>query len=115
MRGNSRGARQRQISIVSPEPEHLVGPSLYPYWMFGVKTAIAIQGVAALVTLIVRMLNGHDCHMTDRAAQNPCRLSGALAVLDLRVLEYAGRGFTDLCDHFRQPRAATMRQRRART
>src|SRR2546429_524769 len=39
-------ARYRQ------EPQHLVGPSLYPYWMFGVKIALAIQATAVLVMLV---------------------------------------------------------------
>ncbi|MGH7024787.1 MAG: HAAS signaling domain-containing protein [Caulobacteraceae bacterium] len=35
-------------------PQHVVGPTLYPYWLFGVKIAVTIQVLAALVAFIVR-------------------------------------------------------------
>jgi hypothetical protein len=37
-------------------PQHVVGPALYPYWLFGVKIAVTIQGAAALVVFIVRAI-----------------------------------------------------------
>jgi hypothetical protein len=35
-------------------PQHVVGPTLYPYWLFGVKIAVTIQALVALVVFIVR-------------------------------------------------------------
>jgi hypothetical protein len=116
------------------EPQHLVGPALYPYWMFGVKIAIAIQAAGALVVLIIRTLSGHDfafalgraisqgifgsvtligvatvaAWLIERRMINVTYLD-RWKVRDLRVLEYAGWDFTDLRDHFRDaqaPRAA---------
>jgi hypothetical protein len=112
------------------EPQHLVGPSLYPYWMFGVKIAIAIQAAAALLTLIVRTLNGQDFgyalgQAIGQGVAGSITLIGVATlaawlierrkihvayldqwrVRDLRVLEYAGWGFTDLCNHFHQEQA----------
>lgn len=39
-------------------PQHVVGPTLYPYWMFTAKVAIVIQAAAAVIVLIVRTLIG---------------------------------------------------------
>jgi prepilin signal peptidase PulO-like enzyme (type II secretory pathway) len=35
-------------------PQHVVGPALYPYWLFGVKIAVTIQAVVALIVFVVR-------------------------------------------------------------
>ena len=37
-------------------PQHVVGPTLYPYWLFVVKAAIALQVVVAAVVVVVRTL-----------------------------------------------------------
>lgn len=123
-------ARYRQ------EPQHLVGPSLYPYWLFGVKIAIAVEATAVLVMLILRTLNGQDFgyalgQAIGQGVSGLVTLIGVATVVawlierrkihvtyldhwrvrDLRVLEYAGWDFNDLCDHFRRgktPRAAVM-------
>ena len=39
-------------------PQHVVGPALYPYWMFAVKAAVTIQVVIAAVVFLVRALTG---------------------------------------------------------
>ena len=39
-------------------PQHVVGPTLYPYWLFAVKAAIAIQIVIAGMVFLVRALTG---------------------------------------------------------
>lgn len=39
-------------------PQHVVGPTLYPYWVFAVKAAIALQVVIAGVVFLVRALTG---------------------------------------------------------
>jgi hypothetical protein len=37
-------------------PQHVVGPTLYPYWLFAVKAAIFLQVLAAVVVTVVRTL-----------------------------------------------------------
>jgi hypothetical protein len=39
-------------------PQHVVGPTLYPYWMFAVKIAITIQLVVAAAVFLARALSG---------------------------------------------------------
>ena len=36
-------------------PQHVVGPALYPYWLFGVKAAIAIASAIVCVGLLARL------------------------------------------------------------
>lgn len=108
------------------EPQHLVGPSLYPYWIFGVKIAIAIEAAAILVMLTLRILSGQDFgnalgQAIGQGVTGLVTLIGVATVAawlierrkihvsyldhwrvrDLRVLEYAGWDFADLCAHFR--------------
>jgi len=43
-----------------PGPQYVVGPALYPYWMFGVKLAVTLGlATAALVFVIVALVGGH--------------------------------------------------------
>lgn len=120
------------------DPQALVGPALYPYWMFGVKIAVAIQAFAGLISLIVRTLRGQDFgyalgHAIGQAVVGSLTLIGVATVAawlierqkihvayldkwrvrDLRVLEYAGWDLNDLCDHFLQ-RPASRPAARAR-
>ncbi|MGZ3404354.1 MAG: HAAS signaling domain-containing protein, partial [Phenylobacterium sp.] len=37
-------------------PQHVVGPTLYPYWLFAVKAAIALQVIVAVIVIIVHTL-----------------------------------------------------------
>jgi len=122
------------------EPQHLVGPSLYPYWMFAVKIAIAIQIVAALFGLVIRTINTADFgqalgHAIGQVVTGSVTLIGVATVVawlierrkihlgtldqwrvrDLKVLEYAGWDFTDLCNHFRQAGDHAREQARERT
>jgi hypothetical protein len=41
-------------------PQHVVGPALYPYWMFVVKVAIIIQIAVSALVLVIRILSGGD-------------------------------------------------------
>ncbi|HEV2532348.1 hypothetical protein [Phenylobacterium sp.] len=41
-------------------PQHVVGPTLYPYWAFAVKLGLAIQVVAAVLVLFGRTIAGGD-------------------------------------------------------
>jgi len=45
-------------------PQHVVGPTLYPYWLFAVKAAIALQVVVALVVIVVRTMAFDDMSRT---------------------------------------------------
>jgi len=39
-------------------PQHVVGPALYPYWMFAVKIALAIQLAVVAAVFLARVLSG---------------------------------------------------------
>ena len=41
-------------------PQHVVGPMLYPYWLFGVKVALTIMAVVALVIFVTTSLGSGD-------------------------------------------------------
>jgi len=41
-------------------PQHVVGPTLYPYWAFAVKLGFAIQVFAAVMVLVVQTIVGGD-------------------------------------------------------
>ena len=39
-------------------PHHVVGPELYPWWLFGVKTALTVLAVITVIGAVVRVLVG---------------------------------------------------------
>ena len=39
-------------------PHHVVGPELYPWWLFGVKTALTVLAVITVIGAVVRILVG---------------------------------------------------------
>jgi hypothetical protein len=39
-------------------PQHVVGPALYPYWMFAVKLAVTIQAALAVIVFLARAFSG---------------------------------------------------------
>lgn len=39
-------------------PQHLVGPELFPWWMFGVKAALTVLVVISVIGVVVRVLIG---------------------------------------------------------
>ena len=41
-------------------PDSLVGPELFPYWMFGVKAGLMVLGVAHVLGLVIRIVSGTD-------------------------------------------------------
>ena len=41
-------------------PQHAVGPMLYPYWLFGVKVALAIMAIVSLVIFVTASLGTGD-------------------------------------------------------
>jgi hypothetical protein len=41
-------------------PDSLVGPELFPYWLFGVKAGLMVLGVVFAITLLIRVISGSD-------------------------------------------------------
>jgi hypothetical protein len=41
-------------------PQHVVGPTVYPYWMFAVKVGVAVQVLIAVVVAFARVITGDD-------------------------------------------------------
>jgi hypothetical protein len=41
-------------------PDSLVGPELFPYWLFGVKAGLMVLGVVFALTLFIRLIGGSD-------------------------------------------------------
>ncbi|MDQ3125359.1 MAG: hypothetical protein M3Q74_07100 [Pseudomonadota bacterium] len=41
-------------------PDSLVGPELFPYWLFGVKAGLMVLGVVYAITLFIRLIGGAD-------------------------------------------------------
>jgi hypothetical protein len=50
------------------EPQHVVGPRLYPFWFFGVKAAVAVQAAVACVVLAAHVLTGQPVSQALRQA-----------------------------------------------
>lgn len=41
-------------------PDSLVGPELFPYWLFGVKAGLLVLGALYALTLFIRLISGPD-------------------------------------------------------
>lgn len=41
-------------------PDSLVGPELFPYWLFGVKAGLMVLGAVYAITLFIRLIGGAD-------------------------------------------------------
>ncbi len=41
-------------------PDSLVGPALFPYWLFGVKAGLMVLGAVYAITLFIRLISGSD-------------------------------------------------------
>ncbi|MDZ4112904.1 MAG: hypothetical protein U1E18_25365 [Brevundimonas sp.] len=41
-------------------PDSLVGPELFPYWLFGVKAGLMVLGAVYAITLSIRLIGGPD-------------------------------------------------------
>lgn len=41
-------------------PDSLVGPELFPYWLFGVKAGLMVLGAVYAITLFIRLISGAD-------------------------------------------------------
>jgi hypothetical protein len=66
-------------------PQHLVGPTLYPYWAFGVKIAIAIQAAIAALVFVIRSLSTGDVAEAFGDAVSSA-FSGAISIIGFATL-----------------------------
>ena len=41
-------------------PDSLVGPELFPYWLFGVKAGLMVLGAVYAITLLIQLIGGSD-------------------------------------------------------
>ena len=64
-------------------PQALIGPELYPWWMFGVKVGLAVMVCVTLIGLAVRVLVG-DIYLGQAIGQGIASLfSGAVSIIGL--------------------------------
>jgi hypothetical protein len=66
-------------------PQHVVGPALYPYWIFAVKMGFAIQVAAALIVLIVQMFAFGEFGVALGRAVNSV-VSGSIALVGVATI-----------------------------
>ena len=63
-------------------PQHLIGPELFPWWMFGVKVGLAVLVGITLLSLVVKVIGGMD--FTQAIAQGFASLfSGAMTLIGI--------------------------------
>ncbi|CAN5119028.1 hypothetical protein BH09PSE2_BH09PSE2_05940 [soil metagenome] len=105
-------------------PQHVVGPTLYPYWLFAVKAAVTIQACVAVLIFTVRLVSGTEFGRALTQAFGTA-FSGAISLIgfatlaawlierrtvkidyldnwrvkDLRVLEFASWDWNDWRSH----------------
>ena len=66
-----------------PGPQALIGPELYPWWMFGLKVGLTVMAAVTLIGLAVRVLVG-DVYVGQAIGQGISSLiSGAITVAGL--------------------------------
>lgn len=64
-------------------PQALIGPELYPWWMFGVKVGLTVMAGVTLIGLAVRVLVG-DVYVGQAIGQGIASLfSGAITIIGL--------------------------------
>ena len=64
-------------------PQALIGPELYPWWMFGVKVGLTVMACVTLIGLAVRVLVG-DVYVGQAIGQGIASLfSGAVTIIGL--------------------------------
>lgn len=67
-------------------PHHVVGPELYPWWMFGVKTALTVLVIITVIGVIARVILG-DTDMTQAIGQGFAgAFSGAITLIGFATL-----------------------------
>mgnify|MGYP006906664221 FL=1 len=66
-----------------PGPHALIGPELYPWWIFGLKVGLTVMAAVTLIGLAVRVLVG-DVYVGQAIGQGISSLiSGAITVVGL--------------------------------
>uniref|UniRef100_UPI0039184B0C HAAS signaling domain-containing protein n=2 Tax=Brevundimonas TaxID=41275 RepID=UPI0039184B0C len=69
-----------------PGPQALIGPTLYPWWLFGAKVGLVVMAGFTLVGLAVRVLVG-DIYVGQAVGQAFASLfSGAVTVVGLLTI-----------------------------
>jgi hypothetical protein len=69
-----------------PGPQALIGPTLYPWWLFGAKVGLVVMACVTLVGLAVRVLVG-DVYVGQAVGQAFASLfSGAVTVVGLLTI-----------------------------
>jgi hypothetical protein len=66
-------------------PQHVVGPALYPYWMFALKVGLAIEVAAALIVLVVQVVAFGEVGFALSRAINSV-ISGAIALVGVATI-----------------------------
>ncbi len=67
-------------------PQHVVGPELYPWWMFGVKAGLAVLLAITVLTVAVRVITG-DAYAGQAIGQGFASLfSGAVTLIGFATL-----------------------------
>ena len=67
-------------------PQALIGPELYPWWMFAVKVGLAVMVCVTLIGLAARLLAG-DVYMGQAIGQGVASLfSGAVSIIGVLTL-----------------------------
>ncbi|MBK5956425.1 hypothetical protein CCR92_20855 [Rhodospirillum rubrum] len=67
-------------------PQSLIGPELYPWWLFGVKVGLAVMVCVTLIGLAVRVLVG-DVYLGQAIGQGFASLfSGAVSIIGILTL-----------------------------
>ena len=64
----------------SDGPQHAVGPTVYPYWLFAVKAVLLIQAAVALIEVFIRTLSYGDFGWAFGRAMGSA-ISGALVLI----------------------------------
>ena len=69
-----------------PGPQSLIGPELYPWWIFGVKVALVVMACVTLIGLAARVLIG-DVYLGQAIGQGINSLiSGAITVVGILTI-----------------------------
>jgi hypothetical protein len=85
-------------------PQHLVGPALYPYWVFAVKIAVTIQAFFGAITWLARATTHGDAaaalvQAVVSTVSGACLLVGIATVVAWAIERYGIR--IDYLDHWR--------------
>ena len=65
-------------------PQHVVGPTLYPYWAFVVKVGIVLQLAIGLIVLLIRTIGGDFPEAFGQAIGSA--MTGALIIVGLATI-----------------------------